>query len=480
MKMRAAHFRLLAIFCILCLVFPMISACTGPSGTNGNAGSGTFPVDALFREYYQDLGGKDTFGPAISKKFDDGDLQCQYVVNALMCQDPLVKGADRYSLSPIGESLIISDDASGTYGGYPDFLPLYKSLDKYNAVGKTLSGVNYNYEQQRVEQYFEFVGMYHRFDDPRGSVYLLPYGAYDCGSDCSYEVAEEDQIAPQIAGMDTPFGTSLDRLGGAQIFGRPLTHPYETEDGNLEQVYENAVVYAPADDLSDLHLLPLPKLLGLITTEPGPKIYGADQNMVFYATDGELGYHVPVIFDQFISLHGGLEISGNPISDPYSDPDTGVPRQCYENYCLDYHGEAEAEYKIRMAPLGTRYLKEIQGDNEVVTRYVYSNDTVILKVTEGKPQISSTDEQRISITVLQKEDQSPITNVETKLTLTLPDGKEESYLSSDTNSEGKTSITIPEHPALKTGDQVPYKVCLNVPSDNPICIYDSYLIWNYE
>jgi hypothetical protein len=481
--MNRLHFRMLAVFCMICLFVPLLSACgSDSSGNSSDDSKGTYPVDALFREYYQDLGGKDRFGPAISKKFEEDKIQCQYTVSALMCHNPLETGAERYYLAPLGRSLILSPaSAEQTSAVYPDFLPIYKALDKYDAVGATLTGVNYNYEQQRVEQYFSNLGFYHRFDDPHGAVYLLPYGAYACNSECTYKVAEADRIDPQVANIDTPFGTSLERMGGSQTFGRPLTHPYETEGGNLEQVYENAVVYAPANDLSDIHLKPLPKLLGMVTTNPGVKVYGADQNMVFYATSGELGYHVPVIFDQFISLHGGLEISGNPITDPYSDPESGIPRQCFENYCLDYHGEAEAEYKIRMAPLGTRYLSEIQGENEeVMTRYVYSNETVLMQVTEGEAQVGSNEEQLISITILQKEDQSPITNVDTKLTLTIPDGEQESYLSSATGADGKTTVNIPAHPKLKTGDLVSYKVCLNVPSDNPICVYDSYLIWNYE
>jgi hypothetical protein len=482
-KMRFHHFHKLVVLFVLCIIAGLLSSCTGTTGGKfTDDAAGTYPVDAIFREFYQDLGGNERFGPAISEKFDRDSHPCQYTVNALLCHNPVASGANRYYLAPLGKNLILTSDTSLQNNAiYPDFLPIYNELNKSNAVGQVLTGVHYNYEQQRVEQYFEDIGLYHSFDDPHGTVHLLPYGAYFCGSDCSYQgVPQENQLNPQYPDVASPFGTSLDRLGGLQTFGRPLTHPYETGEGTLEQVYENVVVYAPVNDLSDLHLKPLPRLLGLPSTDPSAKVYGAEQNMVFYATSGELGYHVPVIFDQFITYHGGQEISGNPIADPYPDPETGVPRQCYENYCLDYHAEAEAEYQTRMAPLGTLYLKGVQGSDAIVTRYVYSNETVLMQSNEQKPQVSSNEEQIVELILTQREGQSPIANVESKVTLTLPDGQEESFITSPTDPQGHTTIVIPAHPKLRTGDLVSYKICLNVPSDTSICLYDSYLIWNYE
>ncbi len=481
--MNSFHFRQLFFVCLSFFLLLNSSACTSTTNTKFSDDTpGTYVVHTLFREYYQDLGGKERFGPAISQIFDRDKYECQYTVNALLCHNPLATGSARFFMAPLGTNLILSSDSTAdTSAIYPDFLPLYKELTKYNAVGQTLTGVHYNYEQQRVEQYFENIGLYHRFDDAHGNVKLLPYGEYFCGNDCTYAgVAAQDQITPQYPEISSPFGTSLERIGGMQTFGRPLTHPYDTSEGYLEQVYENVVVYAPQNNLSDIHLRPLPELLDLKSNPPGTKVYGVEQNMVFYTTSGELGYHVPVIFDNFITLHGGLEISGDPINDPFSDPLTGIPRQCFTNYCLDYHSEAEKEYQTRMAPLGTQYLQETQGTNDLISRYVYANENVHMQLSEQKPQITSSEELIVDLLLVQSEDQSPISNVESKVTLTFPDGEQESFVSSSTNPQGHATITIPAQTQLKTGDLVSYKVCLNVPSETPICIYDSYLIWNLQ
>ena len=476
--MKSFHFHERIWLCTFGLLLLFLSACTPSAGSNET--SGTYAVDSIFREYYRDLGGQERFGPAISQVFDRDKFECQYTVNALLCHDPVATGSARYFLAPLGTNLILDgSDHVVSSAIYPDFLPLYKELNAFNAVGNTLTGVIYNSEKQRVEQYFENVGFYHRFDDPHGMVSLLPYGDYFCGNDCSYNgINAADQISPQYPDILSPFGSSLDQIGGNEVFGRPLTHPYETEDGFTEQVYENVIIYAPSDNLGNIHLRPLPEMLNMNSTAPGPKIYGDNENMVFYTTEGELGYHVPKIFDLFISQHGGLEISGNPIADPFRDPLTNIPRQCYQNYCLDYHSEAEQEYQTRMAALGTLYLQENQSKDSVISHYVYSTENVQMQLREQQAEVTTSEDLLVDLMVLKSEDQSPIANVETKVTLTYPDGESDTFISASTNPQGHATITIPAQSQLKTGDLVSYKICLNVPSEKPICVYDAFLIWN--
>jgi len=39
-------------------------------------------------------------------------------------------------------------------------------------------------------------------------------------------------------------------------------------------------------------------------------------------------------------------------------------------------------------------------------------------------------------------------------------------------------LKIPPQPDLANGSRLSYQVCLNLPSEKPICTLDSYLIWN--
>ncbi|MDR3577693.1 MAG: hypothetical protein P4L50_27825 [Anaerolineaceae bacterium] len=475
---------------VLVMMAFWLSACeASPALSPTPTISGTFDVDPLFKEYYRNLGGQDLLGPAISELIDQNNLQCQYTTNALMCYNALATDSDRFYLASLGQKLGVHDDPNAVpptpdtrivngYGIYPDFASLYDTLDKSGSIGKPLSQVRYNYDQQRVEQYFEKVGFYHRFDDPSGTTRLLPYGAYVCGEDCAYTIAPTDAFIPQRQEISSPFAASLERMGGLQVFGRPLTEPYKAPDGSLEQVYENVVMYTTADDPATLHLRQLPILLDMTTTPPGPKIYGLKENMVFYPVQGDLGYHVPVMFDHFIAEHGGMEISGQPIADPMMVKGQNVARQCFENYCLDYDPNATADLRTRMAPIGMQYLNK--ANPATISRVPFAPDNVQLAVDEDSPQITSNDPQTIALTVLQKNGGLPMPDISANVKINLPDGSNQNMSMPPTGADGKTSLTIPAMPNLANGSLVAYEICLNVPVDNPPCISDSYLIWNIK
>ena len=174
------------------------------------------------------------------------------------------------------------------YAIYPGFVKLISSLHGIDGVGKPLSNPRYNYAQQRVEQYFENAAFYYRFDDPSGKVNMLPYGWYYCGRTCHYEVSEDNRaFNPVIQPLDTPFAPALENIGGLRVFGQPLTQPYKASDGNIEQVYENIVVYSAIEHPDVIHLRPLARRLDMIVADPGPKKYGPKDNMVFYPTTGQ-------------------------------------------------------------------------------------------------------------------------------------------------------------------------------------------------
>ena len=52
-------------------------------------------------------------------------------------------------------------------------------------VGQPLTGVRFNAEKGRLEQYFEKMGFYTLTDDPQHTVRLLAYGSYACQEQCS-------------------------------------------------------------------------------------------------------------------------------------------------------------------------------------------------------------------------------------------------------------------------------------------------------
>ena len=95
----------------------------------------------------------------------------------------------------------------------------------------------------------------------------------------------------------------------------PLTDPYVAPDGKLEQIYENVVLLRPGRYQHPLGLRPVALSLGKPVTPPGMELHGEADGVIFYRTDGILGFHVPVLFDHFIAQHGGAKISGNPLGE---------------------------------------------------------------------------------------------------------------------------------------------------------------------
>lgn len=451
---------------------------------------GAVSVDTDFREFYRALGSSERLGPAISEPFDLEGRKCQYTENVLMCLDPYLTDASRFSIFPLGKKFGISDTpdqqpAQSTdrvvdgFKIYPEFVSLYDSLSGALYVGRPLTKVRTNTAERRIEQYFENMAFYRRYDDPSGEVHLLPYGAYDCGMDCRYK--STTSFIPQQMDMEQPFLQLMMRLGGPDIFGQVISEPFETDAGMLAQVYENAVACAPKDHLQDFGLCPVAKWLNMPTMPAGPKKYTEQNGVYFYPTQGDQGYHVPIDFDKFIAMHGSKEISGQPIAEAMQVG--SLYRQCFENYCLDYDPNQPEGKRVAMAPLGLMYLKQIQPEGSATFTAssepaTYSAETVEVKVSEANPTLANGQAQRFEMLVLDRTDQRPLANIEASLDLVLPDGSLVSSHFPPTGTDGRSTVEVPSLPTIPNGSVIPYLVCLNVPSDKAICASENFLIWD--
>lgn len=479
---------LLFLTVLTVLLAASLSACASRSQPVTIQQPGTFSVDPLLREFYASLGGEEILGPAITALFSLDNLQCQYTQNVLMCFDPLAQGIQRFSLYPLGRTFDLGNPASAVeyspgdneYPIYEEFTALYQRLYGSQYVGKPLTPPRFNPNKNRIEQYFENVGFYRNLDDPQGEVYLLSYGVYACSADCRFSPPASAIVIRNVVEMEQPFLPRLVRLGGVKVFGLPLTPAYLAADGFREQVYENVVLYAPPDNPNAVRLRPVALLAGMPVGQPLPRRYSEADGVVFYPVEGENGFHVPLVFDQFIASHGGMEISGLPLSEPYQIGEQ-LYRQCFENYCLVYDNRPDAAERVRMAALGREYLK-INGLAAPQTApFEITPETVRLVVSALKPRLTAEEAQQFEILLLRQHDQQPLSSVEAALTLTLPDGREALYYLPPTDDEGRSQIRIaPLQPALPNGSVVAYRVCLNIPAEQPICKADSYLIWNYR
>lgn len=470
---------------ILLLLGLLLSACNSGSA---NASQTTYQISPTFRELYEKLGGEGVLGAAISKTFTQDSFECQYTVNVLICVNPQATDSSRLFFYPLANAMNIREDPSqspaqpGTnvvdgYTIYDEFISIYNQLGA-QFTGRPLTQAHINYSQQRIEQYFENVGFYRKFSDPAGSVHLLAYGAYSCLDKCNYTpLVEASILNSSRASLDQPLLAGLSEIADTSILGEPLTQPYIASDGMEEQVYTNAVVCAPVNDLNSARLRPVSTLLQIPQTEPGPQKYTSHDGMVFYATKGNKGYHVPLVFDQFIAAHGGKNFSGNPIDEVYQYSAT-IFRQCFENYCLDYDSSASDSKKVSLAPLGMQYMQQISGSSPSTVQPVnLSSGNLVLNVAKLSQKIPADGQQQIQILVTQKENQQPVPNLESTLTIKMPDGSLYTAKFPPTGVDGRSTLVIPPMKDIPNGTILEYSVCINGTDNTPVCVIDSYIIW---
>jgi hypothetical protein len=472
-------------------LFLILLFLTGCIGEQGNyvfvpTPEGAKSVDVLFREFYDHLGGVQVLGPAISPLFSHGNRKYQYVQAGCMEYDLDAPPSERFRLSPLGLELGISEphvsaplqsdlvyvDGHIIFNG---FISLYRQLGGARFVGRPLTEVHYNQEKQRFEQYFENLGFYWMENDPPEKVSLLAYGAWKCDNKCRHQTPLSAQI--QLPSLSTAldgriFREVVARLG-ADFTGFALSDPFIGNEGKLEQIYENVVLVENPESPARVSLQPLPEKIGI---QPGSMAeYNGVEGMVFWPVDNELGYNVPQQFLDYITQHGGIEVSGFPINELALESDQ-IFRQCYTNLCLDYHlqGNIPLDLRIRPAPLGQQYLERYYPTQAGGFTESQALRTISLQVWERYQFVGSNQAQEIGASIF--EGKSPLRSIEPVLTLIMPDGTQQSYYFPPTGDDGQTLLKLDPIEA-QNGTLIPYQVCISSLTDEMFCVKDSFVIW---
>jgi hypothetical protein len=217
----------------------------------------TYPVDPIFQEFYEYLGGESTLGPAIAPLQESGNLKTQYVEAALMVYDPMAVEGERYQLAPLGLNFGVAEppvpDPKQPQLRYinghiidPVFLPYYEKMGGARFVGRPITEARHNPEKGRIEQYFENVGFYRLEQDFTNQVFLLAYGVFACGQSCRYQPIAVS-IPSQKPILPEPFASAVARLG-LSFVGRTLSEPYINSEGMVEIIFENIVLVSPSQE----------------------------------------------------------------------------------------------------------------------------------------------------------------------------------------------------------------------------------------
>ncbi|GAB4500702.1 MAG: hypothetical protein Fur0035_02420 [Anaerolineales bacterium] len=442
----------------------LTGACTPP------ASAPTQGIDPLFRDFYSLRGGETILGRALGPAYIAENKNYQLTANALLAFDPSQPQGEKFSFAPLGDELVSADPplpadpaTPGLLNGhliYSEFIGKFQELGEVRFVGAPLTEVRINREANRVEQYFERLGLYIDLADPQRTVRLLPYGLIACHKQpaspgCSASGGGEaiiTNLPPE------PFLPLLDRLG-TSFTGKPLSAAYLAEDGNLEQVYENVVLAAPPDNLRALFLRPLPQMVG-IASQPlsAPR---NEPGLTFMPQNDGLGYNVATEFIQYAARHGATEMSGAPTTELFEV--NGVRRQCFTNYCLDFDASAPAGAQIRPAPLGYDYWRARTS----------LTPGLELQIWENFPYLAAGETQVIGLLVYNQSPSQPLKDLQPTLTLTLPDGSQQNAVFPPSSVSGTSYLSWTD--TRQTGTYK-YTVCVTWPGAEAVCHAESWLV----
>ncbi|KAA3646126.1 MAG: hypothetical protein DWQ07_07825 [Chloroflexi bacterium] len=441
----------------------------------------SYTVAPVFEDTYDQLGGMTHLGPAISESIPSSNQVKQYLQAGLLVYDPNLPPPQQVYFEPLGAQLGYGDpavpapaDSSQLYVNghviHADFVELYNQLGGRRYVGNPLTEAHENADKGRLEQHFENMGFYKDLDPSNPQPQLLFYGAFVCDFECRSPEGPGKALIEGPAVQAGQFAEAVEKIGST-FTGPLIAGPYAHDDGSIEAIFENLVLYFPASEPRQAYARSIVQMIGFEASAPVPRVDSPD--VYFFTVEGELGYNVPASFYDYIILHGGLDVSGNPITELFL-LEEGVYRQCFANTCLDYHTAAQEGLRVRPAQLGPIYKAQhyiVDGSEQPPPPVQEHLD---LFLDESYPLVSS--QQNQTLLVNSFNGVQAIEALQLNLTVTLPDGTQHIYLLPLTDAGGHTQITIPPIIAAN-GTLILYEVCTEDVDLHKVCATDSYVIW---
>ena len=449
---------------------------------------------------------------------EEGGVKVQYIQTCLLKYDPNATGSARYFLGQLGKRNGYSDDppknlkikegdvVANGYKIYPDFVTLFQRFGSGIYSGKPISKPYLNEDLNQMEQYFANVAFYIPLEQEGAAPAMIQLGVRACEGGC----IPTPQPTPlplvgvgELGEISEPFGSAAASLG-EDFLGARLEGPYWAPDGQREVIFENAVLFAKK---GKAQFRPIAQQLGYAVSPPVAPSGGLD--VTFVEVDSGLGYNVPQQLYDFILAHGGLEISGMPISE-VTEISRKHYQQCFTNLCLEYVDTRTDKDAVLVTALGQAYFEKVYPlmgtpSPEVVEPTVEEakpeqegkqpepKDTqapaepeaaqeaapvdlsdIQFTAAEDYPLLGKGQVQVIRITATDGEGQ-PLAGVNFKVTVTLPDGSKQSYDAAPTDAGGQTSVELQAY-KLPAGSLVRYKVCIREVELEIGCIYSNFLM----
>jgi len=347
--------------CAFILGTGLLVGCTASNPAAGLNAFGDIPIAAQLDDFWSDHGGLNSFGPPLEPARSTGSLLRQVFLNAELVVDRNSTSGQSVELAPLGRTLGLAEpavsplatDGSQYFSStghmlYAGFSQAYEELGGEMVAGAPISEVKFR--DGRILQYFENLGLYREENDAPSEVRLLALGLASRPDRRASMVADVKLVLPPEI-LLRPFGVFLDRYGGESLFGPPLTEPFFTPSGTVEQIYQRAAFYSSVRDSGTVLMRPLGESLG---PADAPVSITNDPDGLYFQ---ETGHNVRWAFAEFYRSNHGEEILGFPLEESHIEGGQLVQR--FQYAILTYHYDLPVHLAVQFAPLGVAYLESI-------------------------------------------------------------------------------------------------------------------------
>jgi hypothetical protein len=472
---------------VLFLGIIFLTSCT-TAQANAPFSESIYDLDPIYRNIYYSMGGERILGKVISAPFKIGDRKAQFVEKALLVFDPKSNEANTIQLLAIGNQLGISENQLSRPKYLPEgwlyinghiipkeFAEVFLELGGIERVGNPLTEVHFNPIYRRYEQYFEKLGLYRLKSDPKEAVYCMGYGEWLCGEQCILGNDQNDQIdiLPTQERLIQDFIVEV----GAEFSGYVLEE--KLENGNYQALLKNMMIAIEPGDPDQVKILPLSELVGYQADTPDEPINLPDMVFIPVDTQGR-GFHIHKIIYEYIQAHGGLEISGEPISRMTTSGT--IKRQCFTNMCflIDPNAEYEQVYPETLGYTFQRVFYRNEASLDDKKGFEKSAKDSLLELPDGELRVwekyPSLPQDQVQVINIEKSIKNGNTSQDLSGRLVLqPPGQGEILLKFNISSEDHVEITLPVI-VVPNGTLITYEVCV-FPDGKPYCLESEFVIW---